>query len=362
MIISILIVAATLSLLVFIHELGHFIAAKRSGVEVREFGFGFPPRLFGVKRGGTIFSINLIPLGGFVKLKGDLENEGGSGNFTQASYGRKSKILLAGVAMNLLVGYLLLVFLAITGLPPVPGVNPNQRGVTYVQPPQVIVSEVLNGSAAQRAGFKKGDVVLSANDEVITGPKQLQQFTSHHAGDLVNFKIKRGNHTFDQAATLSGTGQLGIGLQSAYLIKYSPLPALLVSAKLVVQIIASTIGGFFKAIFNLPKIIGGSFGKNRPAAANGVIGPVGIVSIVSGILYLGFRYILILVTLISISLAVINTLPIPVLDGGRWLLITINKLARRDLTKPIESFLFGLSYAFLIVLIVTVTYLDIRFH
>src|SRR6266571_3945659 len=151
--------------LVLLHEWGHFIAAKRNGVEVEEFGFGFPPRLFGRKWRGTLYSINLLPLGGFVKLKGEDEADDRPGTFNGTGLGAKTKILLAGVGMNLVVALVLFYGLAVTGLPGLGPLEPTFLPASYAQPKQLILTEVVAGSPAAAVGLKIGDYLISANGQ-----------------------------------------------------------------------------------------------------------------------------------------------------------------------------------------------------
>lgn len=362
MLLSILLVVAILSLLVFVHELGHFLTARRAGVIVEEFGFGIPPRLWGVKRKGTIYSINALPIGGFVRLKGENSADRGPGTFASARFISKVKILLAGVAMNALVGYLLLLFLALTGLPPVPSFEVRQAGFKFAREPSVMLLEVGQGSAAERAGLKKGDIILSGNGQSFNRPDELRQFTLNNAGKPVEFEIERNGAIETKPVKLDeGTkegGQLGTLPFESYLVKYSPLNAAAVAAKIFWEVAKATVGGFIQLLASLPRLVGSVF---SPAPAEtGAVGPVGITAILSNILFLGFRYVALVVVSITVSLAVINAFPLPALDGGRLMLLALAKVAGRDVSRKVEQSLHGAGFVALILLIVLITYTDVR--
>ncbi len=363
MIISILIMVLTLSLLVFIHELGHFIAAKRSGVDVEEFGFGLPPRLYGVKRGGTILSVNWLPIGGFVRLKGENSATKTPGSFGAAKFGKQAKILLAGVAMNALLGFILLFYLASTGLPPIPNFAVDQTEASFAKPSQVLVLDITPDSAAKQAGLQKGDIVASGNGQSFSKTEELKVFTLAHAGQSVKFEIVRKGQNLTQDIKLhKGTkegGQLGVLPFETYLLRYSPVKAVVVSAKLFGQIAAGTVAGFGRLIVSIPHLIGSLFSKAVPTEATAV-GPVGITSIISNILFLGWRYIALIVVSITVSLAVINSFPIPALDGGRLAMLAITKLAGKELSHKVESVINSVGFVALILLIILITYFDIR--
>jgi regulator of sigma E protease len=160
--------------LVFVHELGHFVAAKRGGVNVEEFGFGFPPRLIGKEVGGTVYSLNLIPLGGFVKLQGEDLHDQTPGSFGAASFSRKSAILLAGVSMNALAAFIILVSLCLTGLPPIIANQFSSGQASYVQPKQDMVVNVVKRSPAEQAGIVRGDLILKGNTQNFNDIPNLQ--------------------------------------------------------------------------------------------------------------------------------------------------------------------------------------------
>lgn len=354
LILSILLVVLIFGLLIFVHELGHFVAARRSGIEVEEFGFGFPPRVIGKKVGGTIYSINLLPLGGFVRLKGEDGSEGDTNSFAAAPYMTKVKVLLAGVGMNALIAYVILLVLAVTGIPPI---VPNQFSLgetRYSESPRVLVVGVEDGSPAAQAGIKQGDTITSAGGEAITSDKELTSFTKENAGDEVEIKVVRGGEERSVNVQLKGpeskTGFLGVTPLTTYKQVYGWLSPI-VAFGLLIQLMWLTLVGF-------GGLIAGLF--LRAEVSNDVTGPVGIVVILQNIMQLGLSYLALFVASISVSLAVINALPIPALDGGRLAFTTVQRFSRRPLSQKTEAMVHATGFILLILLMLIVTIVDIQ--
>ncbi len=236
------------SLLVILHEWGHFLAARRGGVDVEEFGIGFPPRVWGKKVGRTFYSFNLLPLGGFVRLKGEDAAQTGPGTFNGAKYSVKAKILLAGVGMNLLTAIVILYALCVTGLPALGAAfEPNFLAHTYAQPKQLILSQVVKGSPAAQAGLKRGDFLLRADGKNIDSDTQLKAFTQAHAGKEVSVHVRSGGDERDIRVKLRSAGTkdgiLGVGSQQVYKLKYDPLRALVAAMYITGSLFVATIVG-----------------------------------------------------------------------------------------------------------------------
>ncbi len=230
-------------LLVVVHELGHAIVAKRNGVEVEEFGIGFPPRAWKRKlKNGTIFTLNWLPLGGFVRLRGEHDAAEGPGTYGGATMGVKAKILLAGVVMNWVTAVVIFTVLALAGIPEL---VPNQFSVpgdTKVFAQQVYAAAVANGSPAQKAGIAPQDVIVAADHQKkMTSAQQLVDFTSAYAGKQVTLTIVHDKQpsrdvTFTLNKTHSATqGYAGISpyeqitktsTWSAPIMNVLPIPAL----------------------------------------------------------------------------------------------------------------------------------------
>jgi regulator of sigma E protease len=351
----ILLVILIFGLIVFVHELGHFLAARRSGVEVEEFGFGFPPRIFGRKVGRTLYSINLIPLGGFVRLKGEDSADKAKGSFGAASFRNKSKILLAGVGMNALTAYVIFLFLAATGLPPVLADQFSFGTPTYAQPPRVMAVAVDPGSPADKAGIKRGDLIVQADGRTLTTEDELINFTRKHAGQKVQLTVQHKSTAKELNVQLlplsASSGFLGVTPFQTFKLKYDILHAPVVAAGILGQLMWATLAAFGGLISGLVV---------HHKVSDQVTGPVGIVVLLSDIADLGTGYIFIFIASISVSLAVINALPLPSLDGGRWAIAFAQRITKRQLSARAESIIHGVGFAALILLMLVVTFFDIK--
>ncbi len=354
MIFVIVLVVIIFSVLVLVHEFGHFVVARRNGIVVDEFGIGFPPRLAGRRFGKTIYSINWLPLGGFVRLKGEDGSSAAGDSFAAATLWVKTKVLLAGVGMNLLLAYLILVWLAATGLPPLLAGQVNVGKATTVQAPHVIVAQVVKGSPAARAGIAVGDTIASAGATSFTDEAGLIDFTHAHAGQTVTLTVRHDTTSRRLAIHLnpagSDQGNLGVTPFRASTVRYGWM-APVEAAALAAQLVWATLAG-------LGGLITGLVAHHRVSA--GVTGPVGIVVILSNLIHLGIVYLLVFVASISVSLGVINALPLPALDGGRLAIATANRVAGRRLSSRAETAIHAAGFAALIALLVVITYVDIK--
>lgn len=379
--------------LVVIHEFGHFIMARRNGVEVQEFGIFFPPRLVGRRmKGGWIFSINLLPLGGFVKLKGEHDADTEPGSMGAAGVAAKTKIMVAGVAMNLLAAYALLVLLALVGLP---HIVDNQftipRDAVYVQHAQkyIAAGTVENGSPANSAGIKPDDILLAAgtpgNVAAITTENQLPALTHAAAGSAFTLRFEHGQQgpvsektvTLRSAAEVahlqaSGkqTGYLGVSVYQAQKgidIARSTWSAPIVAGGVMGQYTVLTFQALGKAIGGLGGILAGAVTGNTQArqaaqteASSQVAGPVGIFFVFKYGSLLGIRFILLIVAILSLTLAIMNILPIPALDGGRLWLMLVTHAIKRPLSPAREEAINAAGFVFLMALIIVITIVDVR--
>ena len=351
----ILLVILIFGLLVFVHELGHFIAAKRSGVEVEEFGFGFPPQLIGKKIGGTIYSLNLIPLGGFVRMKGENLADSRPGAFGATKFWQKTIILFAGVTMNALTAYIILLYLCLTGLPPVISNQYSVGTTAYAQPKQVMAVGVDAGSPAAKAGLKQGDLILSGDGTKLTSEDDLLNFTKAHAGTTATLQVQQHGVLRTVHVALrppsARNGFLGVVPFQTYQLRYDLLHAIVTAAGITVQLVWATLTAFVGLIVGL-------FAHGQ--VSDNVAGPVGIVVLLKNVVNLGAAYVLIFVASISISLAVINALPLPALDGGRWALAAAARFTRRNLNERLEMAVHATGFAALILLMLVITFFDIK--
>lgn len=366
-----------LTVLVALHELGHGLAARRNGVVVEEFGIGFPPRAWAKKIKKSIlgknvsFSINWLPLGGFVKLQGEHDAANGKGDYGSASFWVKTKILLAGVFINWVTAGVILSILAITGLPQL---IPNQFTVpndtkTIHQPVQL--TSVSADYPAAKAGFKVSDKIVKVNGQQITTTQQLIDLTKQNKGKQITVAYERDGKQLETTATLrDGDGPTfgaGLGQRTETRSTWSaPIVGFGVTAQLTYETfkgIGSLIGGLGSGIAN--QLSGDA--KTREAGSkevaevgDSVAGPLGIF----GILFpaasqAGPTQLLLLVAVISIGLAVMNVLPIPALDGGRWFTMAAFRLFRKELTKDREEKIQATGFLVLMALVVLVTVADV---
>ncbi|RJQ35464.1 hypothetical protein C4568_00970 [Candidatus Parcubacteria bacterium] len=354
---TILLVILILFGLIIVHELGHFIAAKISGVKVQEFGVGYPPTALRIaKIGDTEYTLNWIPFGGFVRLFGD-EGQGqhGKGSFADASRGKQMIILAAGIAMNIIAGWLLFTLAYTQGIPriaeePGPGI-------------QLYITEVFAGSPADSAGMHGGDEIVWMKDEeglspaAIT-PDDIKAYVTERGGERIEVTYTRNGETSTamvipaNAVIPGAAGDAGIGISMA-LVTTAPLPF----SEAVGTATLATYNAFISVAHNLWTIVANLF-RGAPNLQD-IVGPVGLVSVVGQATEAGMSQVIAYAALISINLAVINLFPIPALDGGRLLIVIIETIIRRPAHKLTIHLLNTVGVAAIILLMLVVTYQDI---
>jgi len=438
--------------LVLVHEWGHYIAARRNGVDVEEYGLGFPPRAWGKKlKSGMVLSINWLPLGGFVKLKGEHDSDTKKGTFGAASLGAKTKILLAGVFMNLVVGLALLTILALVGMPKLldkDTIGEDQFTVasdTKIVSQQVRAGTVQDNSPASKIGLSGNDVILSvANGNDVRKTKTIQQLhdaTTDFAGKTVAVTYKHGNqqivkrvylrslndvvtdlnkqaglknsdkivevkdlefsgdntkkinslNDYYQAAgafdgdnvkityisdngiktkktTLNPEGFFGVFDPINIQIQRSTWSAPVVAVGFTVQLTKLTFIGLGHAIGGLGSTIAGLVTSNKEARQNGqtsassqVGGPVAIVAVLWGSGTYGITFILWIIAVLSLTLAIMNVLPIPALDGGRLFMILFSRgILKKPLDTLTEERITATGMALLLCLVALITVVDVK--
>ncbi|MBQ3413276.1 site-2 protease family protein [Candidatus Saccharibacteria bacterium] len=329
---------------------------------------------------GMIFSINWLPIGGFCQMDGENASDERPGTFGAANFWAKTKILFAGVAMNWLAAFVILTVLAWTGMPDFIDNQFTVESDTRTTTGTVTVARVVEDSPASKAGILVGDQIVAVNGEAVTRASQVTAENEAHAGEEVQYKIyRRGDPgcncdtNLELVAKLNGSDAdylLGIAMRTGQTMSYSTWSAPVVGAGLTLQLTGETFQGTAKLIGDF---VSGAFsqlsfdGEVRESGrekisevGDSVSGPVGIV----GVLFPSFTSagpanLAFLAAVISISLACMNVLPIPALDGGRWLLIAIYKLRRKKLTREIEERIVARAFVVLLALIAVVTILDV---
>jgi len=354
MLLTVLIFLVVLGLLVFVHEYGHFISAKKMGMKVEEFGFGFPPKIWSKKgKDGVTYSINWIPLGGFCKIKGeDGENRTEPDSFGSKKPWRRAIVLCAGVFMNFLLCAVLLSIGFIIGLPQAVDQQALDQGLVKDYKVQII--SVLDDKPAKKADVQIGDVILSVDGQAIKGAKNLVEYTTSKIGQKVDYKFSRGKEILDKEIEIVDIGQdkggIGVGLAETGIISYSIPLAIWNGFKLTGILTKEFVLAFLNIIKNL--VIG------KPVGVQ-VSGPVGIAILTGQVAKLGFIYLLQFTALLSLNLAIINFIPFPALDGGRLLFLAIEKIRRHPVSQKIENAIHTIGFALLMLLIIIITFQDV---
>lgn len=363
-ILSILLFLGIISVLILIHELGHFWAAKKAGVNVEEFGLGFPPRIFSKKIGETVYSINALLLGGFVKLYGEDESVGKN---KERSFYHKSKlarvfITIAGVMMNFLLGFLAFAVLywAI--------------GIPVRSESAVFVTQIEQGSPAENSGLAPLDRIIAVEGQKISGGNELKNTLESFAGQEVAIEYTRPTFLLIgvyQDANLSlniadivlrenppeGQGVLGVGfvedqvrITEDYPAYEMPFRALVVGTVDGVKFSGLIVSGIANMVGNL---------FTRGEVPEDVTGPVGIFQITTEVAKLGALPLLSLIGLLSVNLAVLNILPFPALDGGRLMFIVVEAIFGRKVLPAVEKYAHFVGFVLLITLIILISFRDV---
>jgi regulator of sigma E protease len=375
-----------LSILVLVHEFGHFYIAKKIGMRVYEFGLGYPPRLFGFYKdektgkwkyifgkgknklkdlmsgeteekefSNTLYSINWLPLGGFVRIKGENgENSEDKDSFIHHVIWKRSIVLVAGVFMNIVAAAVLFSFGFMIGLPADLSQGVDKYAI-ILQQPSVMIQQVQKDTPAESAGFVFGDKILKIDNTKILSSNEMIEYIRQNGIKKMRVLVEREGkqENISVIPAIVGnetTPRLGLVLADAGIIKY---PWYIAIYKGILAAIMGIIN-IFIALFYLVKNL---------AFGNGLVfdiaGPVGIASLVGKSAKMGLHYLINVSAMISLSLAAINILPIPALDGGRLLFLAIEKIIRRPVPMKYEQLAHTAGFALLMLLIVVVTWRDI---
>lgn len=377
--------------LVVAHEFGHFIMARRNGVDVEEFGIGFPPRAKALtKKKGTVYTLNWLPLGGFVKLKGEHDADTEPGTYGAAPLPAKVKIMMAGVAVNLGIALILFTILAFVGMPVL--ITKNTQGESQftiasdqrVVSQQVIVNTIEPDSPAQKAGLNRLDSIRTITGEdgqtvKVATITELQVAASERAGQEVKIVYARDHKEKEATLTLrpaseviasaqtdNPKGYMGVSLADYQVNRYT-WSAPVVAVGLAAQLSKLTVQGIGSALAGLGKMVAGIVTGNAPArqaaqeqATGQVSGPLGIFFVLKVGANQGIAMIIFVVAIISLGLAIMNVLPIPALDGGRLFVTLLYRALNKPLTERAEELIHGTGFAALMVLFALITLVDIK--
>jgi len=418
-----------LGVLIFVHELGHFLTARRNGIKVDEFGFGFPPRILGLQflegqehqekmeleslqiekvdiksageeiiketitekmrkfdvivpvkkwriiwgskdgddenekrdleeaseknfEGGTVYSLNWIPLGGFVKIKGENRNTEGEDSFSSKGAWVRIKVLAAGVIMNFILAWFLISIVLIIGAPE--AIDSAEKNISNSK---IQISEVVADSPASIMGIKIGDEILKSQSASIQFKNiaDVQNYIGDNKGKEISLRIKRGNQILalkgtPRADVPEGQGPLGISLAETIIVKYPWYQAIWRGLTTVLDLIWAMLAGLAVLIKNV--VMGQKAGVE-------VAGPVGIAVLTKQFTALGLIYLLQFTAILSINLGIINAFPVPALDGGRILFVIIEKIKGSPVSQKTEHFFHSAGFILLILLMLFITFRDV---
>jgi len=343
---NLLIFLLALSILVLVHEFGHYIMAVKCGIAVEEFGLGLPPRLWGKKFGKTIVSLNWLPIGGFCKLYG--EDGDGKGNvaFNNKSPLQKMWVVLGGVLMNVVMAIMIFsIVYFILGVPK--------------ETKQVKILEIAKNSPAEIAGIKKNDWVMEVNDIVISKPDELIKFTEKYKGQWLKLKLQTDG--VERVVAIEarmnppeGEGAMGVSISNLEMVKIKWYE------------IYKGIGYGFKEAYYWGKIIAGGvnkmvFGLIQGKAPKDVSGPLGMYEATTAIKQnQGMLAVIHFFGIVSVNLAIVNILPFPALDGGRIIFVLYEMITKKKANQKFEMAVNNIGMWILLTLIFMITVGDIR--
>ena len=360
MFLTIIIAFVSLIGLIIAHELGHFMFAKKFGVKVEEFGVGYPPRLFGKKIGETVYSLNLLPFGAFVKIYGE-EGEKSSVSLSEPEEEKRSfqnkpiyqrmLIILGGVISFWIISIVLLSFVMALGAPT--AISDTDNG--NLKDVKVQIAAVSLDSPADKSGIKPGDAIISVNELKIDKVVEIQEFTQSHKGEEILLTIERGKEIFNVSLVPrvnppEGEGAIGVSLVRTAMKSYPWWQAIWQGISATFNLTIGVVQGWEKAITNAI--------EGTPSGVQ-VMGPIGIFSLFNQSSQLGVNYFLQFIALISVYLALFNILPIPALDGGKLLFLTIEAVRKKPVSLRLEQKITAVFFTLLIMMMVWATIKDI---
>lgn len=356
-----------LAILILTHELGHFWAAKKSGIRVDEFGFGFPPKVWSFRRGETEYSLNLIPVGGFVKIFGedpDEESEHGPDNTRSLIHKPRyiqAIVLAAGVFLNLVLAWALLSASFYIGMPVAMTEAP---AGAVVEDERLMITSILKDSPADTAGLLTGDAIVSLQDSknkiVSPSTEEVQSFIRSRQGQEIEIFYRRGHDetlksgqvtVIPEGGIIGKEAGIGITMEKVGIARLPLLKSITTGFQYTWTLTVATVVGFWDFLASL--FTDGS------QALTSVSGPIGLFGMVADISQLGLVYLINFTAIISINLAVLNLLPFPALDGGRLLFLLIEAIKGSRLNPKIANTLNALGFIMLLILMAVVAVSDI---
>lgn len=355
-IITILLFIFILGLLVFVHELGHFLAAKLSNIKVEEFAFGFPPKIWSKKKGETVYAINAIPIGGYVKMLGESEESKSFRSFSKKKPGVRAVVSIAGVLMNVLLAWFILTIGFLYGMSPLvstPGSIPGKKISS-----EIIVAAIEENSVASIADLKPADVLisgrtLSGETVIFSDAKSVTEFTKENVGKNIGIVFKRDKEekSVDIKLSENKESSLGVAIVENAVIRTSWYMAPVVAFREIVRIIGINLAflkSFFAQLFSSGQI------------SKEVGGPVAIYIFTGMAAKAGVMVVMQFIAILSISLALVNIMPFPALDGGRLLFIALEKIFRKKvITENVENIIHTIGFALILVFAALITYKDV---
>lgn len=355
MIITIIIAFVSLIGLLVIHEFGHFSLAKFFGVRVDEFGIGYPPRIFGKKFKETIYSVNLLPFGAFVRLPAEMGESDDPKSFAKQPLIKRALIIFGGALSFWIVAFILISIIFGVGAPVAVEDFENEN----VKNPYVQMIAVASDSPAQKAGLKAGDIIkelsFGSDKIIVTKIKDVQDFSAAHKGEEITLKVQRISEVFDvnlvpRVSFPNGEGSMGIGLTRVATKTYPWYQAPIEGIKATFNLTLGVIQGWYYALSNVL--------SGKPSGAE-MMGPIGIFHLFTQASQVGTVYFLNFIAVISIYIALFNMLPIPSFDGGKLMFLAIEAIRRKPVKQKTEERVTAFFFLALLALMALVTIKDI---
>lgn len=350
---TLIIFLIVLALLIFVHELGHFLVARWCGIRVDEFALGFGPKIFSKTVGETKYSLNLIPFGGYVKIFGENpDDESINGPDNERSFVHKPKwqqiaVLFAGVFFNFVFAAILIAVSFSSGV--LASVESYPQYADRMTDPNIVISYVNPGSPAEEAGLKAGDMIVAGSLEEIQNSINESQSNGVDITYIRN-EEQMTTQVVAEEGIVEGKYAIGISMDNVATLQLPLHLAAVESVRYTFHVISATFVGLYD-------LIAGMF--NGESKLSSVTGPVGIAGLIGDAAKLGFTYLLMFTAIISINLGVLNLVPFPALDGGRILFVLIEAVIRKPIKPVVANTFNAVGFCLLILLMIVVTFRDV---